>query len=301
MVHCLSLIATAHRDSYYQWYFEKPPPNVTEYACSEPVLYMLQNKNKLFTYQLPSLCFIGKRAAVMDPAEVFLKKNQTVATLGARKPLLCTPHKSYAAHTAFCSFTYPKALKSRESIAHHWELAVQKAQHHDKTSKLFFCLCFKKKIPRALRKQGGRTFLSPAHINQFVANIDAFFGYKITQELKCLRSQRAFRPRTAKNKENTPKKRRKSGEQSSYKKERHVLSEAQTLQINEVTSTTAPDALPPLPESSTLALDDQKALDIDAEMVLALHVPKHLCHIPHLKALRERYETLVQQATSLTP
>lgn len=165
---------------------------------------MLQNKNKLFTYQLPSLCFIGKRAAVMDPAEVFLNKNQTVATLGARQPLLCTPHKNYAAHTAFCSFTYPKALKSRKSIAHHWELAVQQAQHHNKTPQLFFCLCFKKKIPRALRKQDGRTFLSPAHIKQCVANIDAFFGYKITQERKCLRPQRALRPRAAKDKETPP-------------------------------------------------------------------------------------------------
>lgn len=273
---------------------------MTEYACSEPLLYMLQNKNKLFTYKLPSLCFIGKRAAVMDPAEVFLNKNQTVATLGARKPLLCTPHKNYAAHTAFCSFTYPKALKSRKSIAHHWELAVQQAQHNGKKLQLFFCLCFKKKIPRALRKQGGQPPLSQAHIKQFVANIDAFFGYKITQERKHLRPQRALRPRAAKNKENTPKqckKRRKSGEQISHKKERHVLSEAHTLQINEVTSTTAPDALPPLPESSTHALGDPKALDIDAEMVLSLHVPKHLCHIPHLKALRERYEALVQQAT----
>ena len=94
---------------------------------------MLQNKSKLFTYQLPSLCFIGKHTAVMDPVEVFLNKNQTVATLGARKPLLCTPHKNYAAHTAFCSFTYPKALKSRKSIAHHWELAIQQAQHNNTT------------------------------------------------------------------------------------------------------------------------------------------------------------------------
>ncbi|MGB0919139.1 MAG: hypothetical protein ACPGUZ_01280 [Holosporaceae bacterium] len=297
MVHCLSLIATAHRDGCYQWYFEEPPPNVTEYACNEPVLYMLQNKNKLFTYKLPSLCFIGKRAALMDPSEVFLNTNQTVASLGARQPLLCTPQKNYAAHTAFCSFTCPKALTSRKNIAHHWELAVQQAQHHNKTPQLFFCLCFKKKIPRVLRKQGGQTLLSATHIKHFVANVYAFFGYQIKQDRKHLRQQCTLRPRAAKNKENTQTKRRKSGKKSSHKKERHVLHQTHTLQINEVTSTTIPDALPPLPESSTHALDNQKALDIDAEMVLSLHVPKHLCHIPHLKALRERYEALVQQAT----
>ncbi|MGB1230550.1 MAG: hypothetical protein ACPG7U_05250 [Holosporaceae bacterium] len=301
MVHCLSLIATGHQDSYYQWSFDKPPPNVTEYACSEPVLYMLQNKNKLFTYKLPSLCFIGKRAALMDPSEVFLNTNQTVATLGARQPLLCTPHKNYVAHRAFCSFTYLKTPKGRKSIAHCWELAIQTAQHACATPRLFFCLCFKKKIPRALRKQGGQTLLSPTHIKHFVANVYTFFEYQIKQDTQHFRPQRALRPRAAKNKENTPKERRKSAKKTSRQKKRHVLNQTNTLQINEVTSTTAPNAMPPSPESSTHALGDQKALDIDAEMVLALHVPKHLCHIPHLKALRERYEALVQQAKSLNP